>query len=228
MIEHLAVPLEFKFASNDAGAMTFAGYGAVFGNVDSHGDVIARGAFSKTLADARATGHMPAMLEQHGGWGMSAGDMTPIGVWTGLAEDDTGLKVEGKLAPTPRGQEMHALMKMGAISGLSIGYQPIKFKAGNGTPDSPRRTLEEIKLYEISPVTFPANAMARVGSVKARPTDIRTFEAYLRDAMGFSGRDAKRLASGGWKALERRDDDSEELQELVALLKGAAKSFSPN
>ena len=39
---------------------------------------------------------------QHGGYGMTAEDMTPIGVWTDLSEDGNGLRVAGKLADTPR------------------------------------------------------------------------------------------------------------------------------
>ena len=65
------------------------------------------------------------MLMQHGGMGVGADDMTPIGVGTELAEDSVGLRVAGKLADTPRGREAYALLKMEprpAITGLSIGY----------------------------------------------------------------------------------------------------------
>lgn len=44
-------------AAPDAGAdsMTFSGYGAVFGNMDAYGDVIANGAFTKTIADFKTS-----------------------------------------------------------------------------------------------------------------------------------------------------------------------------
>src|SRR5689334_78429 len=123
---YCASPTEFKFASDSgADAMTFAGYGAVFGNIDSYGDVIARGAFSSWLGDVDSKRQpWPAMLSQHGGFGVSSDDMTPVGVWTELSEDTTGLRVKGKLADTPRGREIYTLMKMkpAAIKGLSIGY----------------------------------------------------------------------------------------------------------
>ena len=92
--------------------MTFDGYGAVFGNVDSYGDVIQPGAFAESLAQSAKSGVWPAMLLQHGGWGMGAEDMTPIGIWTSLSEDGVGLKVSGKLADTARGREAYALLKM--------------------------------------------------------------------------------------------------------------------
>lgn len=159
--------IELKFASADT-EMAFEGYGAVFGNVDSYGDVIQKGAFHNTISEAKSSGIWPAMLEQHGGMGLSASDMTPIGVWTDMAEDDHGLRLAGKFAPTPRGQEMYALMKMtprAAINGLSIGYSTVRFRS-RAKPEEPRRTLEEVKLWEISPVTFPANGKARVSAVK--------------------------------------------------------------
>jgi HK97 family phage prohead protease len=85
--------------------MTFEGYGAVFGNKDSYGDIIEPGAFAKTLSDSQASGQWPLMLLQHGGMGLTADDMTPIGIWTGLSEDGKGLRVEGKLADTARARK---------------------------------------------------------------------------------------------------------------------------
>ena len=122
-------------AAPDAGAdsMTFSGYGAVFGNMDAYGDVIANGAFTKTIADFKTSGVWPAMLSQHGGWDMSAESLTPIGVWTEMREDEHGLYVEGRLADTPRGREMYALMNMQprpAINGMSIASGPSNGRIG--------------------------------------------------------------------------------------------------
>ena len=82
---------EVKFDAGAESTMTFKGYGAVFGNVDAYGDVISPGAFADTLAASHKTGQWPAMLLQHGGWGMGSEDMTPIGIWTELSEDGHGL-----------------------------------------------------------------------------------------------------------------------------------------
>lgn len=216
---------ELKFAEG-ADAMTFSGYGAVFGNVDSYGDVIAKGAFADTIREAKATGQWPAMLLQHGGMGLTADDMTPIGVWTSMAEDEKGLLLEGKLAPTPRGQEMYALMKMlprPAINGLSIGYRPIEWQM-RSSPDEPRRTLKKIQLLEISPVTFPANGLARVSSVKSIDDleSLADAERLLRDR-GMSKADALALVSK-IKNFSRSDSGDQgsrsesELAELRAAL----------
>jgi HK97 family phage prohead protease len=213
---------EFKLAGSES-EMTFSGYGAVFGNVDSYGDVIQSGAFSDTLAAAQKTGQFPAMLMQHGGWGIGADDMTPIGIWTSLAEDGHGLKVEGKLADTPRGREAYALLKMQprpAITGLSIGYIAKEW-AQRSKPEEPRRTLKKVDLLEVSLVTFPANPKARVQSVKSG-LDIRIAEKALRDA-GFSRTEAKAILSRGFSALDLQREAVDEWAELAAI---AAKNFN--
>ncbi|MBB3264049.1 hypothetical protein FHW79_001664 [Azospirillum sp. OGB3] len=196
---------EVKLAGGDA--MTFSGYGAVFDNVDSYGDLIVKGAFTDTLARAKSTGQWPAMLMQHGGWGMGADDMTPVGIWTSLEEDSIGLKVEGKLADTIRGREAYGLLKMDprpAIDGLSIGYIAKTWEA-RSKPEDPRRKLTKVDLLEVSLVTFPANPKARVGSVKsAGGLSIKDAEEALREA-GFSRTEAKAILAKGFKAIDQRE-----------------------
>lgn len=214
--------IEIKFAADPtATEMRFSGYGAVFGNVDSYGDVIEPGAFAKTLSDAQKSGIYPAMLLQHGGFGLTAEDKMPIGVWETLAEDGKGLLVDGILADTTRGLDTYKLMKMKprpAITGLSIGYIPKKFTIGT-KPNQPKRTLHEVDLMEISPVTFPANGKARVSSVKSvEDFTERDFEALMQDA-GFSRREARVIINSGFKSLRvMQVADSNELRSLAEAL----------
>ena len=214
---------ELKFAADDgAQAMSFTGYGAVFGNVDSYGDVIEAGAFSKFLADVKSGNQpWPAMLSQHGGWQMSAEDITPIGVWTDFAEDGHGLKVTGQLADTPRGLEMYKLMKMSprpAIDGMSIGYIAKEWEP-RSKPEDPKRKLKRIDLIEVSIVTRPANGKARVESVKNDWTE-RDFERLLTRDAGLSRSDALVVINQGFKSLiAMRDAGSSELAELAQALK---------
>lgn len=212
--------IEVKFtvdATDDTG-MTFSGYGAVTGNIDSYGDMLAPGAFADTLAKVKSTGQWPPMLEQHGGWGATAADMTPVGIWTDMSEDGSGLKVHGKLADTSRGRDLYALLKMqprAAIDGMSIGYIA-KDWTPRSTADEPRRTLKKVDLVEVSLVTFPANPKARVSSVKSAMTE-RELEAVLRDA-GLSRVEAKALIAGGFKNLRLRDADDESAEALSRLV----------
>lgn len=225
--------IETKLASADVDAQTgkFSGYGAVFGNVDAYGDVIAAGAFRSSLKEWQAKGKYPPMLLQHDAGGMlsNGSDGIPIGVWTHMEEDGVGLKVEGRLInlDTDLGKRVHGAMKEGVLDGLSIGFRAKKF-SNRTKPEEPRRTLEEIDLVEVSVVTFPANGKARLKDVKSdlSATEIRDLEASLRDE-GLSQKAAATAVSGFKKWLRRDGDsladdhsrDEGDLSELAALLR---------
>lgn len=169
---------EVRFATDDE-AGTFSGYASVFGEPDSYGDTIKPGAFKKTLAKRSATGG-PSMFWNHN-------PDTPIGVWTELAEDARGLKVTGRLVTeTTRGAEALALLKAGAVNGLSIGFRA---KASERGPNG-GRILTEIELVEISLVSLPAASKARVTSVRhdRQPAGHAAFiEAARRAAASLKG-----------------------------------------
>lgn len=148
--------LDFKFelkSLDDAGALE--GYAAVFGNLDSQGDIIEPGAFTKSIKET--SGQVP-ILYQHDRY-------EPIGVSTDLTQDRHGLYVKGQLnMDVQRGRETRSLLNQGAMQGLSIGYRTVK-KSFEGSA----RKLQELALKEFSPVTFPANPLA-VATVKADGT----------------------------------------------------------
>jgi HK97 family phage prohead protease len=227
-IEHMNVLLgEIKLAEPgaDAKEMTFAGYAAIFGNVDSVGDVLEPGAFAATLKDAKASGNWPAMLTSHNGYSM------PTGVWTDMKEDQRGLWVEGKLANTERGREVYELLKMQprpALSGLSIGYFARDYTLHQRTKaEEPRRKLKTVDLFEVSFVTFPANSKARVVSVKSE-FQPREVEDGLREA-GLSRADSVK-AVAVFKSLLQRDAGEPESdprdEEAAAERDGELKSLA--
>jgi HK97 family phage prohead protease len=155
--DQLARPFQLKALGDDG---SFAGYGSVFGVADAFADVVAPGAFTRSLAEHASLGTLPAMLWQHD-------SRQPIGVWSALREDAVGLQVAGRLAlKTPGGAAAYELLKLGAVNGLSIGYVTITSKIDETTR---RRHLLEVDLWEVSLVTFPANPRARVTAVKAPP-----------------------------------------------------------
>ncbi len=209
----LSLPLEIK-AEGDTGI--FEGYGAIFGNKDRDGDIVARGAFAESLK-----GGMPAMLWQHD-------QKAPIGKFDEVREDDKGLYVKGKLVMQGRGLEAYELLKMGALNGLSIGFVT---KEASRDPASNTRTISKADLMEISLVTFPANELARVNNVKAAFTeteetkmfeppisDMRSFERLLREN-GFSRSRAKAITAKGFKAVDLGDYETAEIAEMVRELK---------
>lgn len=193
--------------AEDAEAGTLSGYGAMFGNVDSYGDVIEKGAFTRTLKEWKARGKLPPMLLQHGGgmFGGSADDMVPIGQWTSMVEDAKGLRVEGRLfaLDTQRGRYLHEGLKAGALDGLSIGFVAREVRYGDGKKE-PERTLTDIELWELSVVTFPANDKARVSHAKSLTThELRALEDILGDR-GLSRTD-RAVAVSVFKSWLQRD-----------------------
>lgn len=111
-----------------------------------------------------------------------------------MVEDQKGLAVVGQLAmDTTRGREAHALLKMRAINGLSIGFYSKEWKYDT---ENDVRTLTEVDLWETSLVTFPANSAARVTAVKSIETleSLREVEMMLRDR-GFTKTEAVALVA---------------------------------
>lgn len=194
-IEHREFGL-IDVRADSAQAGTFSGYGAIFGNVDSYGDIIEKGAFANSLVEWRSKGKLPKMLLQHGGWGIGSEDMLPIGQWTSMSEDTKGLKVEGRLLAmnTERGQLVYEGLKSGELDSLSIGFQTLEMKEEIREGES-YRILTEINLWEVSIVTFPANDRAKISSVKSLSLDqLRELEGVLRDG-GLSRSDCRAAVS---------------------------------
>ncbi|ARS51508.1 HK97 family phage prohead protease [Kushneria konosiri] len=203
----------------------FSGYGSVFGNADSYGEVVMPGAFSKSLERINANGRKVPVLWQH-----RQGE--PIGVYTKLEEDDRGLYVEGRLLKDSVRQagEAHALMQAEAVSGLSIGYYVM-----DDTFDEVDRVrrLKELDLMEISLVTFPANDEARIEAVKFAIAhgdlpSLPDFERLLREA-GFSKSQSAVIANRGLSHLLRSESAGEAKQsnpEDLKALENALAGFS--
>ena len=216
-------PFEIKLASSDK-AGEFEGYAAVFNSTgtDSHGDRILPGAFADSIAQRKAAGRGLPMYMQHGA--VLGGDPRPVGVWDHVAEDTKGLAVKGHIVGlnTETGRYNHALVKDGAMRGLSIGYRVPEGGATKGMkPGEPRRTISKVDLREISLVDDPSDADARVHSVKL--SSQRELETLLRDG-GLSRAAAVKAASAAWPALaeDNLDEDlSPQIKSLAALVRAA-------
>lgn len=215
-MEHKLTPidlLDVKF--DEARKGFFNGYASVFGGVDSYGDSVLPGAYAKTIADRKR----PIQLR----WN-HRGEV--IGKWIGIREDEKGLFVEGELTPGhSKAQDVAALMKHGAVTGLSIGYRPIEFtKNTNGGLD-----LKEIELIEISVVESPADNAAHIAEIKSaieEAESLKEIESLLRDAGGFSRTDAKALLAR-MKSLSLRDAEAEsKTSDLLASIRAATLKIS--
>lgn len=188
MMQHKSIPFAAKMAEGEPGVIE--GYASVYSVVDDGMDIVEPGAFAASIASDRTV----KMLWQH--------DMgAPIGVWDEIVEDQTGLRVRGRILPdVQKGAEAIALFKAGAIDSLSIGY-----RVQEAAPDGGGRVRRILRadLFEVSCVTMPMNrhALATVKSADGVVTE-RDFENFLRDA-GFSKREAATITGHGFKALLR-------------------------
>lgn len=192
----------------------FEGYGSVFNNTDLGNDIIKKGAFEKSLRKKGPKG--VKMLYQH------KSDM-PIGVYEKIMEDEKGLYVKGKLAlGTQAGKEAYELMKMGALSGLSIGFRTNE-KGYHYDKRTRKRIIEEVELMEVSLVTFPMNPKAQVDMVKSEDITIREWENGMRDAFNLSRSEAKVAAKAVHEVFVQRD--VEEDTELVDAIKNLTQTL---
>ncbi len=125
------------------------GYASLFWTRDLNDDVTAAGAFRRSLEAGPIR-----MLHQHD-------EAEPVGVWDEAFEDARGLFVRGRIiSATPRGRLVAALVKAGALDGLSIGFRQVKARRDGGL-----RVLSRVDLWEVSIVTFPMLPQARLAVV---------------------------------------------------------------
>ena len=214
-VQHRGVRTEFKtieFALEDYDEEegTFSGYGAVFSNIDSGGDIIEPGAFTKTIAEGVGrvkilSGHNESLL--------------PIGKPLELREDANGLFLKAKISDTTLGRDVRTLIKDGVLCELSIGYDPVVFDYD----EAGIRHLREVKLWEVSVVTWAMNDQAVITDIKSEATErikeaARDVEADIKAGRKISAARLKSLteASTSMKAAaklldkviaEARNDD---------------------
>jgi HK97 family phage prohead protease len=187
----------------------FEGYASIFNNVDDGFDVVLEGAFKEF---ARTKDGKTLVLHQH-----RSSDV--IGK-ADVNQDAKGLYVKGQLVlEDPLAQRVYTHMKAGTLDGMSIGYDVLP--GGASFTEAGVRRLEALKLWEVSVVTFGMNELAKIETVKAAGNivSIREFEDFLRDAGGFSNRQARAIAEGGFKALQSaRDEPNADAGAIATLL----------
>jgi len=139
----------FKLEKADDEQLTFSGYASVFGNKDSYGDIVEKGAFTKTIGENKSR---IKVLWQHNVY-------EPIGIPISISENEKGLFTETKISKTDFGMKAYQLIKDGVITEMSIGYDPIKEEYNK---DTKINSIKELKLWEYSVVTFGANDLAQI------------------------------------------------------------------
>lgn len=147
------IEIKASITVDEAGEIT--GTAWPFGSADRVGDVIEKGAFTA-----------PALLPM-----LFAHDQSQaIGVWDSIAENDNGLVVKGRLLVdnVSRAREVRALVREGAVTGLSIGFVTRKAAPRHGGG----RTISALDLHEISIVPVPSHPGARITIIKSEGNDM--------------------------------------------------------
>lgn len=171
--------VELKETAIDMSARTIEGYAATW-DLDQANDIINKGAFTKTISEGFPAGRVK-MLWQHD---------QPLGMPSEMFEDDRGLYVKGKISRTQLGDEALELMRDRVVDRMSIGFSIPQNKSGFN--EEGIRIISEVKLFEFSPVTFPANEAAHILAVKSlheqliiakskgiNPADVKEFSRML-------------------------------------------------
>lgn len=159
-MRHETKRLSFKMDEYDEEEGIFSGYGAVFENIDSGGDIIEPGAFAKALAGG--WGRVKVLALHNDCW-------LPIGKPIELREDEKGLFLKAKISDTSMGKDIKTLLKDGVLNELSIGYEPVVFEYD----ETGIRHLKEVTLWEVSVVTWAMNPEAVITDYKSATEEIR-------------------------------------------------------
>lgn len=148
----------------------FKGYASVFGNIDSYGDVVVKGAFGGTLTDwnEKNQGDIPLL------WGHDLGDPFSNLGSVKAVEDDHGLLVTGTIdLENPKAQQVYRLIKGRRVGDMSFAYDVL-----DGEPSeqdgSKVNLLKALKLYEVSIVPIGANQETEILAVKANADALTT------------------------------------------------------
>jgi HK97 family phage prohead protease len=154
--------VEFEVRAEGDG-MTFTGYASVFNSPsqDLGGfiEYVAPGAFKRSLQSRNEVKLL---------WNHDSGE--PLASLRGgtmqLVEDDRGLKVTATLPQTSRGKDVAELLRTKVIDSMSFGFNVIK---DTWSRDGQTRTLDSVRLFEVSIVSFPAYE-ATTAQVRSQPT----------------------------------------------------------
>ena len=201
--------MQFKMDQYNEEEGVFSGYGAVFGNLDSGGDIIEPGAFTKTLAEGWERVKILALHNDY--W-------LPIGRPLELREDACGLFLSAKVSETTMGRDIKVLLKDGVLNELSIGYDPVVFDYD----ETGVRHLREVKLWEVSLVTWAMNPEATVTGYKSMQESAARAKALSNDIL-MELKEGRKISNARLKSLK---DVSKSMKESARIIDTVIKEAS--
>lgn len=154
--------IEFKNADVDSNKREITGYAATW-DEDQVGDIITKGAFTKTLAER---GNRVKFMYNH---------KHLMGKPVEMYEDSVGLVTKSVVVESEKGDHVLKLAKMGALDEMSIQFV---IPRGKSEQKDGLRHISEVKLFEYGPVDFPANSAARILDVKSLRDNLLDGQRY--------------------------------------------------
>lgn len=169
----------FELKADEAGKI--AGFFSTYDKEpDSYGDIIEPGAFDKTIAKRKASGHpFPICFNHDFSSVIGSCDVTP---------EEKGPFMEGEFLDTQLAQDVRKMVKSGAIYQFSFAYDVL----GRREPTEEEKSagvlnvLTEVEVYEVSVVTVPANQNAII-------TDIKSYVEAVKSGRRNSKKDAEAI-----------------------------------
>lgn len=150
--------MQFKsFKAAPIGDNEVEGLASTYGNIDHAGDIVERGAYTRTIDAFNSKKRMPFLAHHR--------HDLPIGLITELKDSEEGLLFKARFSDSHDGQNVRAQFLDGTLDSFSIGYRVIQKQADRVNGQKVLR-LKEIALHEISAVAFPCNELAKMSAVK--------------------------------------------------------------
>ncbi|MFE9337759.1 HK97 family phage prohead protease [Streptomyces sp. NPDC007063] len=203
----LVVPVDWKAIDGDD-ENVLEGYASTFDNIDLQYDVVAKGAFKSTLSRVRK-GEVPYLADH------MASVRNVLGTIVDAVEDEKGLKIQVRFAGDADAQAIRQKMEEGHIRKMSIGYEPLQWRYE--TRGQKRvRVLEDVKLWEVSAVVFPANPEAVIERVKSAVHD--TIDEAVQGAVAAGGDEREiKAAIADWAKASTVADVGDVAEQLGAV-----------
>lgn len=195
----------FEMKANENGMI--AGYFSTYDiEPDSYGDIVEKGAFTKTIAKRAESGHPFPLCFNH--------DFSAvIGSVKTIEDTEKGPYIEAEFLDTQLAQDVRKMLQSGAIYQFSFAYdvlnsrKPTEDESAKGITN----VLTELDVFEISVVTVPANQNAVATEVKAGRRNRKADELIIRECI----KSLESLLDDGADDTENEEVKSEEIEPEV-------------
>ena len=216
---------DFDVLYKDEGSGSIEGYASTWiRKADSWGDVVAKGAFTRTLKERWNGGKGIPFI-----WAHQIDNLKSF-IGTAVAdEDEKGLHFVAQFDNTEEAQKVRQLYKDGRLRKFSFAYDVLKAGMVTLEDNSKANELQEVDLYEISAVAVPANDDASVVDVKAGRRNSSADEEKIKQAItllqDLLGQLDEEAGNGGEDepkdnaAAEDRTDSNPKKSELLEYIK---------